>query len=488
MNSNCSILDSVLFISFVFYSIIGCYIFGTCYGKDDKKIVDEVVRFIRMRNLVVVTMIFVISYSTISSLMGQTSARLSLTECVRLAVEHNPILKQTELNVYRNQVNYKQAHYNRLPSLEGNIEHGYNEGRSVNATTNQFVNTSYYSGGQSLYFSAPIFNGFQVLHDIRRRASAREAGKFEFEGAVNELKLDVMEAYVMVLTAQDMLQQMEGQLAVTQENVGRMEIMQREGAADPGDFYDLKGQLRTDQNLLETNKQVLYNRRLRLAALLNIAINELPELEPLPFSIDQNRYSEMDLYYTAMEVLPQFKALDWRVEEAQQQVKVMKADYYPSLSLSASIQSRFSSIDESGFTYWQQFKNYPAKGVSLNLRIPIFNKMKVRTQVKLAKLDLDEVSWERKILENRVREETAKAVFSMKTLQENVNNLREQEQSYQEAFRIAQVHFDAGNSNSVLFLTAKNKLDNTRNALVIKQYEWIMQKYINDYYAGTLDF
>ncbi len=66
MNSNCSILDSVLFISFVFYSIIGCYIFGTCYGKDDKKIVDEVVRFIRMRNLVVVTMIFVISYSNIS--------------------------------------------------------------------------------------------------------------------------------------------------------------------------------------------------------------------------------------------------------------------------------------------------------------------------------------------------------------------------------------------------------------------------------------
>src|SRR5690606_17045594 len=106
---------------------------------------------------------------------------------------------------------------------------------------------------------------------------------------------------------------------------------------------DLKVQLRTDQNLLETNKQVLYNRRLRLAALLNIAINELPELEPLPFSIDQNRYSEMDLYYTAMEVLPQFKALDWRVEEAQQQIKVMKADYYPSLSLSASIQSRFSS-------------------------------------------------------------------------------------------------------------------------------------------------
>ncbi|PRD52717.1 TolC family protein [Sphingobacterium gobiense] len=437
-----------------------------------------------MKNFVILIVIFTISYSTIA--VGQTPARLSLGECVRLAVEHNPTLKQTELNLYRNEVNYKQARYNRLPSLEGNIEHGYNEGRSVNATTNQFVNTSFFSGGQSLYLSAPIFNGFQILHDIRRRASAREAGKFEFEGAVNELKLDVIEAYVLVLTAQDMLLQAEGQLAVTRENVDRMEIMQREGAADPGDFYDLKGQLRTDQNMLETNKQVLYDRRLRLAGLLNRTIDELPELEPLPFAIDQKRYSGLELYHTAMDVLPQFKALNWRIKEAQQQIKVAKSDYYPSLSLAASIQSRFSSIDESGFNYGQQFRNYPAKGVSLNLRIPIFSKMRIRTQVKLAKLDLDEVKWEQEIQENALREETAKAVFSMKTLRENVNNLREQEQSYQEAFRIAQVHFDAGNSNSVIFLTAKNKLDNTRNALVIKQYEWIMQKYINDYYAGTL--
>ncbi len=448
---------------------------------------ETIVKTWCMKNLFIVTVVFIISYSSAISVVGQTHTSLSLTECVQLAVEHNPTLKQTELNLYRNEVNYKQARYNRLPFLEGNIDHGYNEGRSVNATTNQFVNTSYFSGGQSLYLSAPIFNGFQILHDIRRRASAREAGKFEFEGAVNELKLDVIEAYVLVLTAQDMLQQTEGQLAVTQETVDRMEIMQREGAADPGDFYDLKGQLRTDQNLLETNKQQLYDRRLRLAALLNIAIDELPELEPLPFSIDQKPYSGVELYHTAKGVLPQFKALDWRVKEAQQQVKVMKSDYYPSLSLSAGIQSRFSSIDDSGFNYWQQFRNYPSKGISLNLRIPIFSKMKVRTQVKLANLDLDEVKWERQIQENQLREETAKAVFSMKTLRENVHNLREQEQSYQEAFRIAQVHFDAGNSNSVIFLTAKNKLDNTRNALVIKQYEWIMQKYINDYYAGTLD-
>lgn len=298
-----------------------------------------------MKNFFIVTVVFIISYSNAMSVMGQTSARLSLTECVRLAVQNNPTLKQTELNLYRNQIHYKQAHYNRLPSLDGNIGHGYNEGRSVNATTNQFVNTGYFSGGQSLYFSAPIFNGFEILHDIRRRASAREAGKFEFEGAVNELKLDVIEAYVSVLTAQDVLRQTERQLTVTQENVDRMEIMQREGATDPGDFYDLKGQLRTDQNLLETNRQALYSRELRLAALLNVPVDELPELESLPLVADQATYSSAELLHKAIDVLPQFKALDWRIKEAQQQIEGVKAAYYPSLSFMNSI-APISSLAE----------------------------------------------------------------------------------------------------------------------------------------------
>jgi outer membrane protein len=82
---------------------------------------------------------------------------------------------------------------------------------------------------------------------------------------------------------------------------------------------------------------------------------------------------------------------------------------------------------------------------------------------------------------------TAQAVFDLDITQKNVVNLRDQELSYAESFRIATVHFEAGNSNSVIYLTAKNKLDATRSQLIIKQYEWLMQKYMNDYYSGSLD-
>lgn len=439
-----------------------------------------------MKDFFRIALLFIV-YSNAVFVQGQPSQGLSLTDCISFALKNNPTLHRSEIDVARNEINYKQAQYNRIPSLNGSVSHSYNQGRSINSTTNQFVDNSYFSGNQSLSLQGWLFKGLELLYDIRRKANAREAGKLEFESAVNELKLDVITAYVLVLTAQDVLKQAEDQRAVTAENVRRSEVLQREGATNPGDYYDLKGQLESDGNNVQDARQVLYNNKQRLMALLGWETGELPALAPLELSAASGIYTERELYQEALQTLPNFKALDWRIKEAEQGVKVARSGYFPSLSFDAGIQSRFSSVDDAGYNYWQQLKNYPSKGASLTLRIPIFNQLQVRNQVKHARLNFDEAVWNRKIQENIVREETAKAVFSLATLRQNVERLQEQEQHYREAFRIAQVHFDAGNSNSVLLLTAKTKLDNTTNALLIKRYEWIMQKYINDYYAGKLE-
>lgn len=420
------------------------------------------------------------------TVQGQEKLSLSLAECIALSIKNNPNLQRAELSLSRDAIRHKQAQYNRLPSVSANVSHGGNEGRSVNPTTNQFVTDSYFSGNQSVDMNIPIFNGLKILHDVRMKAQAQTAGKLEFDNAVNELKLDVIEAYITVLTSKDMLAQAEGALLVTEENVRRTDVLHREGAVNPGDYHDLKGQLQSEQNTLESTKQALQNSRLRLASLLNMPVAELVDVEPLAMPVEALVYDEADLFERAKVGLPQMAALKWRIKEAEQGVKVAKADYYPSLSLNAGLWSRFSSA--SAGSYWKQMDNFLSKGISLNLRVPIFSQFAVRSQVRMAKLNAEDARLAQTIAENALREETAKTVFSLHTLKNNVKNLRQQELSYQEAFRIAQVHFDTGNSNSVMLLVAKNKLDNTKNQLLIKQYEWLLQKYINDYYAGTLEF
>lgn len=432
-----------------------------------------------------ISVLLVFSCSLLAA-RAQEKATLSLAECIALSIKNNPSLQRAELATSRDDISYKQARYNVLPSLNAGVGHGYNEGRSVNPTTNQFVTDSYYSGNQSLDMGFTIFNGFRMLNDIRMKAQARTAGKLEFDNARNELKLDVITAYIGVLTAQDMLLQAERAMEVTAESVRRMEVLQREGAVNPGDYHDLKGQLRSEQNTLENGRQALFNSRLSLARLLNMAIDDMPAIEAMQLPAEQSRYTGTALFERAKQALPRMEALDWRIKQAELGVKVAKADYYPSLSLNAGMYSRYSS--SSSVSYFKQMENYLSKGVSLSLRIPIFNRFSVRSQVRMARLDVEDMLLTKRVEENKLREETAKAVFNLETLKHNLKNLQEQELSYQESFRIAQVHFDAGNSNSVMLLTAKNKFDSTKNQLLITQYEWLLQKYINDYYAGTLEF
>lgn len=419
----------------------------------------------------------------VSAAKGQDDF-LSLTDCIQLAVQNNPILQKSELIIDRSDLAYKQAKYDRIPTLTGNISHQISQGRTINPTTNQYIDDNNSSGSQSLSLNVPIFNGFYILHDIRMKSNALDAGKLEYEGFVNDLKLDVIEAYVKVLTAQDMLKQMEGQLAVTKEQLRRNQVLNREGATKPGDLYDIKGQYSSDLNSVELTKQSLHDARVELAGLMNMNVQDMARLEPIDIPSKVNATDAESLFALSMENLPQFKALDWRIKEMEANIKVARADYWPSVSLHGGMSSNYS---KEGGAVFHQIKNNLSKGVGVSLSIPIFNQFRTRTQVRLAQVDLHEATLEKEILRNQLRMRTAQAVFDLSITQRNVMNLRSQEESYAEALRIETVHFEAGNSNSVIYLTSKNKLDYTRSQLIIKQYEWLMQKYVNDYYAGSLD-
>ncbi|HIY77379.1 MAG TPA: TolC family protein [Candidatus Sphingobacterium stercorigallinarum] len=427
--------------------------------------------------------LFFLVCGLVGNVQGQDDA-LSLVDCIKLAVQNNPTLRRNELSIDRSDLLYRQAKYDRLPSLNGQISHQISQGRTINPTTNQYIDENNRSGSQSLSLNVPIFNGFSIFHNIRMKSNAFDANKLEYEGLVNELKLDVIEAYVKVLTAQDMLTQMEGQLAVTKEQLHRNQVLHREGAVNPGDYYDIKGQYSNDLNAVELTRQSLHNARVELAGLLNIHVQDMLSLESIDIPAQLDATNAMTLFALSLDNLPQFKAMDWRIKEMEAGVKVARAQYWPSLSFNGGMSSNYS---REGGALFQQIKNNLSKGVGINLSIPIFNQFRARTEVRMAQVNLQEASLNREVMKNELRMRTAQAVFDLGITQKNVMNLRNQEESYAEALRIETVHFEAGNSNSVIYLTSKNKLDYTRSQLIIKQYEWLMQKYVNDYYAGSLD-
>ncbi|MFB2118059.1 TolC family protein [Parapedobacter sp. 2B3] len=415
-----------------------------------------------------------------------TPDTLTLERSITLALTHNRNVQQSRLLAEHQAINLRQTKQNLLPSLEAGMGHSYSQGRFINPTTNQYVEENFISGNQHVSSSLILFDGLRMFHNITQQAHAYRATQLEEKLTEEQVALDVTAAYINVLTAKDIVAQIDSQVAVTQRQVERSTALFDEGAIAPGDYYDLKGQYASDLNSLNTAENTLSENLLSLFRLLNLPYDERVSLAPLQeLPLPKAPVPDAQaLYQTASERLGIVKATDHWQQQAKFSLKAARSSYLPTLSLGAGLSSNYSK-DGMG-SYYTQMQNNLGRSVAFSLSIPIFSRFQVRNNVARAKLnvlDAEQVAQSRR---HELQQTAHQVLFNLEAAKERYKNLLEQVIHYTESFRIAEVRFNAGAINSVDFLFAKNKMDNANANLVIARYQWHLRQRIVDYYNGEL--
>src|SRR5690606_31200045 len=415
-----------------------------------------------------------------------TPDTLTLARSITLALEHNRDVQQSRIRTRGEAINLRQTKQNLLPSLEAGMSHRYSMGRDIDPTTNQYVNENFTSGNQDVNSSLVLFDGLRMFRNITQQAHADRATQLEEQLMEEQVALDVTAAYINVLTAKDMVAQIDSQVAVTQRQVERSTVLFDEGAIAPGDYYDLKGQYASDLNSLNTAENTLSEHLLSLFRLLNLPYDENISLAPLQtLPLPAAPVSGADaLYQTAAERLGIIKAADHWQKQAEFSLKAARSSYFPTLSLGAGLSSNYSK-DGMG-SYYDQVQNNLGRSMAFSLSIPIFSRFQARNNVARAKLDVLDAQQIAQTRRNELQQTTHQVLFNLEAAKERYKNLVEQVGHYQESFRIAEVRFNAGAINSVEFLIAKNKMDNANANLVIARYQWHLRQRIVDYYNGEL--
>jgi len=317
-----------------------------------------------------------------------TPDTLTLERSIELALAHNRDVQQSRIQTRGAAINLRQAKQNLLPSLDAGMSHRYSMGRDIDPTTNQYVNENFTSGNQYVNSSLVLFDGLRMFRNITQQAHAYRATQFEEQLMEEQVALDVTAAYINVLTAKDMVAQIDSQVAVTRRQVERSTVLFDEGAIAPGDYYDLKGQYASDLNSLNTAKNTLSENLLGLFRLLNLPYDESVSLVPLQaLPLPKAPVSDADaLYQTASERLGIIKAADHWQQQAEFSLKAARSSYFPTLSLGAGLSSNYSK-DGMG-SYYDQVQNNLGRSMAFSLSIPIFSRFQVRNNVALAKLDV----------------------------------------------------------------------------------------------------
>ncbi|NII28031.1 TolC family protein [Pseudoflavitalea sp. X16] len=423
--------------------------------------------------------------------LAQTTP-ITLKQCVETAIANNIDVKQRDLQMQRSAVGWKQGKANLLPSLNGSVNHNLNQGRSIDPTTNSYVNQSYTSATYSLNADLTLFNGLRLINNLKARQYDYEASRLELQQQKDNLTLDVILAYLEILTNIDLLEQAKKQESVSRQQVERLEIMHKEGAIKPSDLYDLKGQLADNKLAIINSGNNLNAAKLRLAQLMNVPYNDALQVERLTaeqFAMDYQATPD-SIYQVATEQLALVKAANLRQKSAEKDVKAARGALFPTIGIGGGIDTRFSStgVDTSGgkVSYYDQLSNNYSTGVGIGVSIPILNGLQRRNQVALAKIDQKQAEYTAQTTQIQLKQNIERDHFNMEASLNKYQALVDQVGSYTENFRIAEVRFNEGASTSVEYLLAKNNLDRSNTNLIIQRYDYVLRTKILDYYQGKM--
>src|SRR5450432_1369356 len=415
---------------------------------------------------------------------------LTLKQSVEIAIANNATVKTSEFAKDYSGVNYTLAKGNFIPQLSGNINHSLNQGRGINTSTNTYINSSFTSAGYSLTSQATLFNGLYYLNTLKKSKYAYDATNMDWQQAKDNLTLQVILAYLQMLTSTDLLEQARRQADVTKQQVDRLETMNKEGAIKPSDLSDLKGQYAGDELAYISAQNALDQARYTLSQLMNVPYNKNLKVEQIGADqFDLNYGSAPDtIYQSALQQLAIVKAADLRTKAFDREVKAAKGLLYPSLGLGAGISTNFSSLatdaNNNKIGYSNQLQNNYGTYLSAGIFIPLLNNLRYRGQIASAKIDYKNAQFTAQTTRIQLKQNIEKDYFDMTASMERYKATAEQVDAYTESFRAANLRFTEGVGSVVEYLIAKNNLDRSKTNLIVGRYDYLLRTKILDYYQS----
>lgn len=449
---------------------------------------------------------------------------LTLKQCVDIALQNNADINRSELQMEDSKVNVTLAKGNMLPYFSGNINHGVSKGRAIDPFTNGYINQNLTYANYNLGGSIYLWSGGSVRNNILANNLNYQASRMDWQQQKDNITINVILAYLQVLNNQEQLNEARQQVEVTRNQTQRLEILNKNGAILPSDYYDNKGQLANEEISVLNYKNALETSRIELARLLNIPYSAEMELENINTENELTVYdgTSKQIYKDALENLALVKAADLRVAGADKALKSAKGQLFPSVVLNGGLGTNYSNAAtvstltgtinvptdnyillntdkvpvyapqntyaSQKITYGDQWKNNFNSSLSVGLQIPILNGLQTRSRINQAKIEEKLTLLNAKTTKTQLQQNVEQAYLNMNNAFERYQKLSEQVKDFSESFRSAEVRFNAGVLTSVDYLIAKNNVDRANINLIAAKYDYILYIKILDFYQGRLSF
>lgn len=446
-----------------------------------------------------------------------------LKQCVDYAIKNNISVKQADVQARFDKLTHNQSILAQYPRLYSQHSAGFQFGRSIDPTSNQFTTNQIFFANHGIDVGLDLFNWFSKRNTVEANHYLAQASVAKLEKARNDIALNVANAYLSVLLNKEQINISKVQLSQSREQLALIQKQVKAGALPELNLAEAETQYATDSSNLITTQTNYTISLLQLKALLNLDVASPFDIEVPPVdSIPLEPLSELDpaiVYQSALEHLPQQKINDLNLKAAEKNAAVAKAAMYPSLSVFGGINSRYSNaqkllpnnfqtinvpigvVDINGTTYpvtapvnqpteysknnyFRQLNNNFSQNIGFGLNIPIFNGGVARINWQKAKLNAESQLLLKDQDAQTLKQDIYQAYTNAVAAFEKYNAAQIATASAQKAYDFAKKRFDVGLLQPIDLITNQNNLFRAKINMVSAQYDYVFKMKLLEFYKG----
>ncbi len=193
-------------------------------------------------------------------------------------------------------------------------------------------------------------------------------------------------------------------------------------------------------------------------------------------NLELNKY---EVYNKALGFLPEIQASNLNISANEKEFDIAIGGFLPTLSLTGSIGSGYTSINDNTFS--DQFDVNFNQRIGLSLSIPIFNRNQTKAAVQTATINIEKAEIQKQSTEKEVYKRVETAYQNAVSAQEQVMASEASKTAAEQSYKLAQKKYELGSLSTTDLVISQNTFTNA-------QQNYLQAKYLNILYHQLLQF
>ena len=404
----------------------------------------------------------------------EAQEKLTLKQCLDIGIENNLTLKVARGEIVKGKHNISENRSRLLPqinfaaSLNDNFDPpvSVTDGTAYGKTYN-VTKTLQYNSSAALSLQMPLYSQ-TALTALEISKTLDNLNQLSYEKAKEDLIMQICKIYYLIQNTTE-------QISLVNDNIRRLTELKDIAQA----FFDNGMALEVDLKRVNVSLENFTVQLDNAKAMLSEQYNMLKYVIDYPFekdivaeemSVNEIKMAELSGLNTS---LYEFQLMQKKLQLAEQQKKLAKDGYLPTLALSANwaytaYTDKFKNWFHSGESnHW-----YQSNSIGLSLRVPVFDGFEKRSKIRKAQADIDNAKLSYENLLKNMQTQYANAINDLANNRRNFNKQRENYQLAEDIYGVTVDRYREGIVSMVEVLQDEMSMSDAQNNYLTANYNF----------------